>query len=119
MKYIIKTNHKRYIMEVNEKEYYYFIKIGGKDKDDCIEMFVYKDNNIAKLQQVDYDKLCTLDIPLEKGLGTRDMIKTSLYALKKIFPNVTHVTLEDCSSVVCDLYNRPSLLYYYIAFKGY
>ena len=89
MKYIIKTNHKRYIMEVNEKEYYYFIKIGGKDKDDCIEMFVYKDNNIAKLQQVDYDKLCTLDIPLEKGLGTRDMIKTSLYALKKIFPNFT------------------------------
>ena len=105
-------------MHIKENANCFYITVGGKIKTDCIEMFVYKASYIAKLQQIDYNEQCTLQPPLDNGFGTRNMIETSLYALKKLFPHIEYITLDDYSTIKCENGFTPSLLYYYVAFKG-
>ena len=116
-KYIIKTNKHKYILNIKEDEYQYYITVGGNKKT-CIEIIVYKNTTTAKLLQIDYSRECNLLENLDSGTGTRDMLITTLYAIKKIFKtNILYITLDDYSLVNCDDKRTPSLLYYNVAFK--
>lgn len=115
---ILKTLNNEYIMTIKNNKYNYSIKIGGNDKYDCIEMFVYNNNSIAKLQQINYDIKCNISENLEKSGGTKDMVIAGLYAIKFLFKDkVTHISLDDYSYIKCKDNRTPSLLYYNIAFK--
>ena len=115
--YVIKTIKQEFKMTITKRSTYYHITLCGIKKLDCIEIFVYNENPIAKLQQIDYDKKCNLEGNMENGIGTRDMISAALYAISYIFNKQIHsITLEDCSYINDS--RTHSLLYYNFAFKG-
>ena len=66
----------------------------------CIEMSVYKDDNIASFLTAMYDAGCTIDGNMVRGTGTRKMIQIGLDLLKEY--GATQVVMTDTSNIPCD-----------------
>jgi len=104
----------------------YTVYVGGTKKG-CVEITgstepideMYKriiDHTKAYISHVTYAKTCSLEKELEKGLGTRIMLKLALSFVKKHF-NVAEFCLQDASNFACN--NRwISLAHYSIALYG-
>ena len=124
MDYLIITLLQTFSMNITYKKTIginggYRIILDGKEKLDCIEIYIYNNDTTAKLQQIDYDKQCNLQGNMENGVGTKDMINASLYAIKHIFKEkITNIKLDDCSILKCSNGRTPGLRYYNYAFKG-
>jgi len=104
-------------------------KIGGTYPD-CVNVSVIYENNKPVEATIPFllgDPECSLDIPLEKGVGAIIMIKTLLDYVYKQLPTLTHIKFDDKSSIECaneeeiknGSYVKHMPLYYFsIVFNG-
>ena len=77
-----------------------------KNKKDnyCVDINLYfKDNLIkAEVSQLKYDKECSIQKTLEKGIGTQNMFLTILALISKMYPNIESYQFKDFSEKTCD-----------------
>jgi hypothetical protein len=66
----------------------------------CIVIVLLKDMEMAVLNVVKYDQRCTIDGRMEKGVGTRNMIKFALDLIKNA--GAKSIQLDDDSTVKCN-----------------
>lgn len=118
--YVVETVTQKFVLIVKRTVYGYYINFGGKhSKVTCIDMFIYDNDKTAKLQQIDYDQRCNLDENMSRGIGTRDMLQSCLFAVKQLFgDDLDDIELDDASSIACDNGLNVSLASYYLAFFG-
>ena len=100
----------QHILIVKDRGEYAYIEVGGNKKK-CVEIFVYPKQKRGKLQQIDYNMRCNTNENMTKG--TRDLICASLYAVRKLYPNIKYLTLEDASLIQCDNKKDIKLANYY------
>lgn len=93
------------------------VNIKVYDKDIVIEPRFQIDPTIAQIPVLSYHEKCSFDEALDKDEGTKYMIRTALYLVKKIFPHVQKFVLDDESHFYCDSVD-VSLSHYYIALHG-
>ena len=121
---------------VRDEIYSRNFRIGGKIPDCVTVSIVYYQNNIsyAYMSFVNYFPDCSLETPLDRGIGTNIMIKTLLNYIHRQLPSITEVKFEDKSNIECatedDILKKgarrkpgtnvyPIELYYFsIAFNG-
>ena len=77
-----------------------------KNKKDnyCVDINLYfKDNIIkAEVSQLKYDKECSIQKTLEKGIGTQNMFLTMLALISKMYPDIESFQFKDFSEKTCD-----------------
>lgn len=80
------------------------IKIGGINYNDCVNISIRYDNNepvSAYIPHIQYDEECSIDIPLDRGVGSVLMIKSVLDYIHKNLPTIHFVSFEDMSNIEC------------------
>jgi len=100
-KYIVKHNRK---IE-NNKVRYDYIEFGNIDTNKfCIEIHVYIQSHkiYAELSKIKYDKGCSIQKTLEKGIGTQNMLKVALSLVSELYPEIKYFTFKDYSEKECD-----------------
>ena len=118
--YKVKTKNYTFILDVLHVEKIYTIKFGdalNNNEGPCIELTYDTDNDYMKLDSLLYDVRCSYKQDLQKGSGTKEMIKTILMLAVKSFPKVKRIIFNDVSSIMCNskiLY----LSYYYFVCHG-
>jgi hypothetical protein len=109
----IKVKSGKYTFIINEKTLtrdedimYTSLQIGG-DYPDCVSIFINYNDKIpssAKMPHVMYDEKCVENsniVNLERGDGSRLMIKTLIAYLRKKYPTITEIEFDDMSSIEC------------------
>jgi hypothetical protein len=109
----IKVKSGKYTFIINEKTLtrdedimYTSLQIGG-DYPDCVSIFINYNDKIpssAKMPHVMYDEKCVENsniVYLERGDGSRLMIKTLIAYLRKNYPTITEIEFDDMSSIEC------------------
>ena len=66
----------------------------------CIEMSIYKDDNVASFLTAMYDPGCTIDGKMVRSEGTRKMIQIGLDLLKEY--GAASVAMTDTSNIPCE-----------------
>lgn len=86
--------------------------LGGYRKG-CVEVILCKSKDIdprfsflaphiAKMPKVEYDNRCSVnDGGLEKGKGTKTMIRTMIELVRKYYLHITHIEVDDASYFEC------------------
>ena len=69
---------------ITESSTHYFLKIGGKTFDGCMELFIYKSDDPSVVSQIYSEKECGWDSFLESG-EIVDMIKAALQLCNVLF----------------------------------
>jgi hypothetical protein len=107
-----KINNTYYAI-VLENEFEYRIRFGSSRE--CINMSVYKDDNIPHINGLSYDKRCNKSESMVPGLGTIDMIKSAIKFAKELYPdNCKDFMFKDMSSINCKKNIKVPLYYYYL-----
>lgn len=78
-------------------------KIGGS-KSECVNVSIQYDDNVpisAKIPYIAYDPDCSDSIPLDRGQGSKIMIKTLLDYIHMKIPTITEISFEDKSNIEC------------------
>ena len=112
-------------LKYNGNPFQYTILFGGV-KEECVTINVdaqVNDDrfvavmkpNVAKIPLISYDPRCSLDVQLDKGEGTRYMIKTAINFVKHKFPYVDTFELDDKSYFECADGMQVSLPHYSVA----
>jgi len=96
-KLIFQTVHNKFIANIGERQYGYYITIGGKDFMGCIEITI--GDNSTHIAQIYSEPECGLDTELSSD-GTIDMIKASLQLCQALF-GVNKFILDDNSNIEC------------------
>jgi hypothetical protein len=99
--YIVKHNRK---IENNKVKYDY-IQFGHITTNKfCIEIHVYNQihQKYAELSKIKYDKGCSIQKTLEKGIGTQNMLKVALSLVSELYPEIKYFTFRDYSEKECD-----------------
>jgi hypothetical protein len=117
--YDIKIYCKMTETNIGQPNYKCTISFGGGMRKFCLTaMFDNKKPTEIYIDRVDNNDLCTIDTKLRNyEKGTIKLVKTALYAIKQLFPQVTKLTLFDDSQILCNESNRAfklSLSYDYI-----
>ena len=99
-KYIVKHLRKFKDMKVR----YDNIKFGYIDTTKfCIEIHVYNYNiPYAELSKIKYNKGCSIQKTLERGLGTQNMLKIALALVSQLYPEIKSFLFKDFSEKECD-----------------
>ena len=93
------------------------ISIGGDD----IYCMVVKINsntpNVAYIDRVEYNNLCSLNRILKRKVGIQNLVSSCLWTIKKRYPDIKIFTLKDDSHIECEENSKMyklSLAYDYI-----
>lgn len=115
--YIVKAGIYSFFANVSRTKDVDFIHIGGKKR--CITLVMYHNNaSEADLHSVFYSQHCDRKGQLQKRDGTVEMIKASITFLKRMYPRITKVILQDESYIECNDHKKQRLANYYIAVHG-
>ena len=117
--YLVKTPQYHFYLTIktdydhDNNPFKYAISLDGKLQG-CVNIKVYDkdiiiiepcfqiDPKIAYIPVLSYQEKCSFDEALDKDEGTKYMIRTALYLVKKIFPHVQKFVLDDASHFNCD-----------------
>ena len=109
MEKTIQIQSGKYIFQIEENTQmrdedilYTAIKIGGNYLD-CVSIFINYNNNKplnANMPHAMYDEKCAIT-HLDKGDGSRIMIKTILEYIKQNYPTIKEIKYDDMSSIEC------------------
>lgn len=115
-RYIVK--HSRKIKD--NKITYDNIKFGYIDTNKyCIEIHVYNNTSMyAELSKIKYDKGCSVQKTLEKGIGTQNMLKVSLSLVSQLYPEIESFIFKDFSEKECDNGANIHLGYFSLVISG-
>ena len=110
---------------VRDEPFIDILLIGGTKKG-CIKvvvnvnktLFSKEEYETAFVSNVDYDPKCNITNNLEKGGGTKNMFTTMLFFIKKSYPHVKLIGLEDYSKFDCDNNTEVPLNLHSVAFYG-
>jgi hypothetical protein len=103
--YSSKLSEHELVKDVKNKAYSITFKISGRNNLGCIDIGVYNQrarNNVtvvdyAIINSINSDTSCSIAGNLELGIGTRDMIYTSLQTVLKLCPWVKYFKFNDYS----------------------
>ena len=109
----------------------YTVNVGGKMKG-CVEILVEVPNpniddrfkfmeeakNTAYIIWIGYSQKCSIKGDLEKGQGTRHMIRSALTLVCKMYKWITKFSLIDASSIKCKEGVTVNLAIISLALKG-
>jgi hypothetical protein len=120
---------KEFVKDVKHNMKRMSFKINGKNNLGCIDISVVnfkipRGNTVisdyAIINSINSDTSCSIAGNLEPGIGTRDMIYTSLQTVLKLCPWVKYFKFNDYSKKKCSNSDSGSvsLSYYYIALYG-
>jgi hypothetical protein len=91
----------------NNKIYYKTLKLGGHYPD-CVNVTINYLNNepvSAIMPHVLYDEECVVSTPtveyLDKGDGTKQMIRAIIFYIKTNYPQITELEYDDMSNIEC------------------
>jgi len=102
------TTHVLTIIGDTVSEQYYLHKsdgiwfLGPDGKQPCIRMEIHKKDSIAVLNMVHYFRYCNARPDMEKGEGTRVMLKAMILAMRKRYPSLKDFVFSDTSYIPCD-----------------
>ena len=113
--YKITTTNYVFEMQVMEYGGIYEIKYGDPENREgpCIDINydTRTDDTILKLESISYYERCAKNKSLERGDGTREMLKSVLKICVDKFPNVKKIYFRDVSAFPCA--NKYTYLSYY------
>jgi hypothetical protein len=91
------TIHKE---DEDETQYLY---IGSKRRPMCMHIVMDSPTvTIARLQNVSYDERCASNEPMPRKIGTRAMVRGAFACVRKLFPTVKTLLVNDESTFECD-----------------
>lgn len=100
------TNNKHhYKAKINPDQYGgFFVKIGGKEYGDCINIDISKGDKhfIGKITHIQSERECTYDSILEDG-DTVPFVKASLQFCCELFKNLNYFEFDDMSNIECGI----------------
>jgi len=94
---IFKSEKNTFIATIQDRRYGYYVRIGGKTFDGCLEIFI--NNEETKIAQIYSEPECGFDLDLAKD-GTVDMIKSALQLCQVLFGS-NQFKLDDDSNIEC------------------
>lgn len=102
----------KYMVEIQDNESDYIIYFWSLEDKPCLTISVDKHDRTATIDQAEYRSTCTIDGRMERGDGTKEMIRFALDFLKK--NGVVSVDLQDKSTVKCgDVEARLGVMYFF------
>lgn len=75
--------------------------LGPEGKEPCIRLDIDKKDRSGALNMVNYFKYCNLDKHMEKGEGTRLMLKAMLLCMKQRYSSLSSIVFNDNSYIPC------------------
>jgi hypothetical protein len=121
---VVSTLLHNFRVYIKQEQYYYYIYVGGKEFQKCVEIFINKEN--GKLCQIYSEPECWSNLG-KKG-NTVDMIKGALQVCNTLF-GTTNFVFDDMSTIECGMSNKDgkpprkltspfSLAHLYLAQRG-
>lgn len=118
-RFVINGKYIAIVQTPKDLDYYPMIRInvGGRDKQ-CVNVCVYTGSKVAYLAGVGYDGGCILDGLLERGEGTRDLLRCALMFVFQRYPKLDGINFKDASKIRCKNKAQISLAYLGLATRG-